>query len=277
MDNFSASNIESQADEVEALSSIYEDNWSVVDEKTRIFSLKFVGDHKQYAITLTITLPPTYPSDSPPVYEIGAPWLKANEKINLSNELENIYLKNIGDNIIFLWGEKIKEYLQNYKFCGEDIVKPQAKKQKDFAKEENLTSTPEIIHGEPIMDRKSTFQAHLAIIKRQEEIETILSILKQNKKIAHATHNIVAYRFNNTTKNILIQDCDDDGEHAAGGRLLHLLQILDVKNIIVVVSRWYGGIHLGPDRFKHINNVARTLLQNNGYINNKRQSSKKLK
>ena len=26
----------------------------------------------------------------------------------------------------------------------------------------------------------------------------------------------------------------------------------------------YGGIHLGPDRFKHINNVARVLLQHTG-------------
>jgi hypothetical protein len=25
------------------------------------------------------------------------------------------------------------------------------------------------------------------------------------------------------------------------GRLLHLLQILDVTNVVVIVSRWYGG------------------------------------
>ena len=34
--------------------------------------------------------------------------------------------------------------------------------------------------------------------------------------------------------------------------------------MMVVVSRWYGGIQLGPDRFKHINNVARVLLQSSG-------------
>lgn len=39
---------------------------------------------------------------------------------------------------------------------------------------------------------------------------------------------------------------------------------MDVLNVMVVVSRWYGGIHLGPDRFKHINNVARVLLQHTG-------------
>lgn len=35
---------------------------------------------------------------------------------------------------------------------------------------------------------------------------------------------------------------------------------------VVIVSRWYGGILLGPDRFKHINNAARSLLGSCGYI-----------
>lgn len=42
-------------------------------------------------------------------------------------------------------------------------------------------------------------------------------------------------------------------------------QILDVRNVLVVVSRWYGGILLGPDRFKHINNCARNILVEEGY------------
>lgn len=42
-------------------------------------------------------------------------------------------------------------------------------------------------------------------------------------------------------------------------------QILDVRNVMVVVSRWYGGILLGPDRFKHINNCARNILVEEGY------------
>lgn len=33
------------------------------------------------------------------------------------------------------------------------------------------------------------------------------------------------------------QDCDDDGEDAAGGRLLHLLQAADARDVVVVVSR----------------------------------------
>lgn len=77
-----------------------------------------------------------------------------------------------------------------------------------------------------------------------------------------------AYRLLDSSKGVLVQDCDDDGESAAGGRLLHLLQVcynmtsntgfipysfqstciyssmfvdeqmMDVKNAVVVVSRW---------------------------------------
>jgi putative IMPACT (imprinted ancient) family translation regulator len=42
--------------------------------------------------------------------------------------------------------------------------------------------------------------------------------------------------------------------------------VTDARNVCVVVSRWFGGIHLGPDRFKHINNAARILLEDAGVI-----------
>lgn len=68
----------------------------------------------------------------------------------------------------------------------------------------------------------------------------MLAKLKQNKKIVNATHNMLAYRIERQTAKgtSVLQDCDDDGETHAGGRMLHLLQILDQKNACVVVSRW---------------------------------------
>ena len=44
------------------------------------------------------------------------------------------------------------------------------------------------------------------------------------------------------------------------------VQIVNAENVMVVVSRWYGGIQLGPDRFKHINNCTRTILEQQGYL-----------
>lgn len=76
----------------------------------------------------------------------------------------------------------------------------------------------------------------------------------------------MAYRIFCKDRNCFLQDCDDDGEAAAGSRLLHLLQILNVRDVVVVVTRWYGGILLGPDRFKHYNNCARNLMKDAGLI-----------
>ena len=58
----------------------------------------------------------------------------------------------------------------------------------------------------------------------------------------------------------------DDGETAAGGRLLSLLELTGCMDVVVVVSRWYGGVLLGPDRFRIFNNVARKLLVECGHI-----------
>jgi putative IMPACT (imprinted ancient) family translation regulator len=52
-----------------------------------------------------------------------------------------------------------------------------------------------------------------------------LQVLYSNKKIANATHNMYAYRISRTGTKSFLQDCEDDGESQAGGRMLHLLQV----------------------------------------------------
>ncbi len=37
--------------------------------------------------------------------------------------------------------------------------------------------------------------------------------------------------------------------------------MMDVNDTLVVVTRWYGGVLLGGDRWKHINNVARNAIE----------------
>ena len=128
---------------------------------------------------------------------------------------------------------------------------------------------PQIVTGPTLEDRKSVFQGHTATVISLAEVKAVMEELKRSSKIARATHNMFAYRIQGEKSSSLLQDCDDDGEDAAGGRMLHLLQLLDVKNVLVVVSRWYGGIHLGPDRFKHINNAARQVLELAGLISDR--------
>ena len=71
----------------------------------------------------------------------------------------------------------------------------------------------------------------------------------------------------------VVQDYDDDGETAAGGRLLHVMQLMDVWNVVVVVTRWYGGIQLGPARFRLINDVGRDALVKGGFTKEKEEAS----
>ncbi|BGP00849.1 Protein IMPACT-like protein [Rhodotorula toruloides] len=124
---------------------------------------------------------------------------------------------------------------------------------------------PEILSCEPIVDRQSVFVGHAAKVNSLEEVDAVMEALLSNNKIAKATHNISAYQFT-TASGTRHADNDDDGETAAGSRLAHLLTLLDVPNVMVVVSRWYGGIHLGPDRFKLINQAARDALTDAGFL-----------
>ena len=127
------------------------------------------------------------------------------------------------------------------------------------------TSRPHvhITSGPKFTVKKSVFQAHVAEIHSSAEVQAMMYQLCQDKHIAKATHNMRAWRFTDA-RDVLVMDNDDDGEDAAGGRLAMLLDLMKVDGAMVVVSRWYGGVKLGPARFKHINNVARELLEAEG-------------
>ncbi|GAA5871037.1 hypothetical protein JCM16303_001672 [Sporobolomyces ruberrimus] len=132
---------------------------------------------------------------------------------------------------------------------------------------------PEIYSTEGLLDRKSLFVAHAARVKSMAEVDAVMSTLLANNKIAKATHNISAYHFI-AADGIKHSDNDDDGEKAAGSTLASLLEKIAVQDIIVVVSRWYGGIHLGADRFKDINQAARDALVEGGFLPESADKSK---
>ncbi|KAL4234947.1 hypothetical protein ACF0H5_006589 [Mactra antiquata] len=293
----SEENKTAQNDEIEALSSIYGDEWCAVDEQCNIYCIT-VNDGTEkpiWTICIQVHLPENYPSESPPEYQLNAPWLRGDERRNIEDSLADVYCENIGESIIYLWVEKIREHLQS-KANSEPVNTDHGSKRQvtmttevtghddDFDPSillelQNYTTDhdqepsdgiecPSISHGECVSDRRSTFQPHLAPVHHKSQIKMVMDKLYENKKIENATHNIIAYRIC-CTNNIMLQGCEDDGETHAGSRMLHLLQILEAENVLVIVSRWYGGIHLGPDRFKHINNCTRTILQKCGYIKDK--------
>ncbi|XP_013012678.1 protein IMPACT isoform X2 [Cavia porcellus] len=283
-----AGNDQRQNEEIEALSAIYGEEWCVVDDHARVFCIRIGDDkdHPKWTICLQVMLPNEYPATAPPIYQLNAPWLRGQERVNISNSLEEIYIDNIGESILYLWVEKIRDVLiRKSQLAEPGPVVEKKTEEEDIECEddlfldydpENLYRALDYDFGENQPDRRSTFQAHLAPVVCPKQVKMVLAKLYENKKIASATHNIYAYRIYCEGKQTFLQDCEDDGETAAGGRLLHLMEILNVRNVMVVVSRWYGGILLGPDRFKHINNCARNILVEKNYISSPEESSKGL-
>lgn len=126
----------------------------------------------------------------------------------------------------------------------------------------------------PVTERKSTFLARACTVKSPAQVQACLAHLCSDKRAAKATHNVSAYRIRapssaETMSDVIYQDSDDDGESAAGGRLLRLLQVMNAWDVLVVVSRWYGGVKLGPNRFNIINNVAREAVVEGGWTKSK--------
>ncbi len=114
---------------------------------------------------------------------------------------------------------------------------------------------------------KSTFIARCAAVSspgQARPVRAASSGLGQ-ERVRSATHNITAWRIRGPNQTAF-QDCNDDGETAAGGRLLHLMQLMDIWDSMVIVTRWYGGQKLGPRRFAVINQVARDAFAKAGLV-----------
>jgi putative IMPACT (imprinted ancient) family translation regulator len=58
----------------------------------------------------------------------------------------------------------------------------------------------------------------------------------------------------------------DGGEKGSGERLSRLLEALHCDNVVVVVSRWYGGVKLGSDRWRMISTVAKEAIRRGAFV-----------
>jgi putative IMPACT (imprinted ancient) family translation regulator len=79
--------------------------------------------------------------------------------------------------------------------------------------------------------------------------------LKREKRFLKATHN--SWALVSSHEGPLK---DDDGESGAGAVILRMLEREGLSDFVVVVTRWYGGVHLGGDRFAHVVTCVRALL-----------------
>ncbi|XP_056894797.1 protein IMPACT isoform X3 [Takifugu flavidus] len=203
--------LQAQIEEIEALSSIYGEEWCVIDEAARIFCIRICNGLEKPKLTacLQIILPHEYPSTSPPIYQINAAWLRGSERAKLANSLEDLYVENMGESILYLWVEKVREFLVERSQSAETVDQPEkvnmtaeedveddtqvpdirtfsdsAEESHLYAERVNDEELPPIKHGESITDRRSTFQPHLAPVVSPRQTQ-LSSRAQMNQSVSH--------------------------------------------------------------------------------------------
>ncbi|MBC2042939.1 YigZ family protein [Listeria welshimeri] len=93
-----------------------------------------------------------------------------------------------------------------------------------------------------IIIEKSRFICHIMRVTTESEAQTFIQTIKKEHR--DATHNCSAYIIG---ENDQFQKAHDDGEPSgtAGVPMLEVLKKKKLKNIVVVVTRYFGGTKLG--------------------------------
>jgi len=285
-------------DELNALSSIYEDMQlfkSSTDANTLRYQITTTlpAPHDSVSLRVLVSLPSAYPVSSPPQLQLLSQYIGA---FRVSSALFGTILRTYissdhgidwsqGSVAVFDGMENVIERCSRWytdRLTRDKVAQLQRDEDQDLddvaatardspasvvvLSEELPANLTLVAKAEPITDRKSAFVGRACEITDPTQVQLVLEHLMSDRHVARAAHPIIrAWRC--TMDGVLHQDNDDDGETAAGSRLAHLLQILEVDNVLVIVTRYFGGIHLGPDRFKHINQAARNALELGGFLN----------
>ena len=107
-----------------------------------------------------------------------------------------------------------------------------------------------------ITDRGSKYAVSGCVCTSKAEAQKAVKQLKRTKAFARATHNSWAVHLSagGPVKN-------DDGEAGAGMVILRMLERAELRDHLVVVTRWFGGVELGGDRFRRVQDAVRFYLE----------------
>lgn len=178
-------------------------------------------------ISIQLSLPSSYPTDPPNIMSVQS----GPEKSAIEDILHSIF---IPDQVcLFDFIESIRDTFEQEE---DDPAVADGDQGPDTSTVESLSKedlTKEIFShwtsGSTLVDRKSVFIGFATEAHSLDQVNDMLSLLKKDKHISKATHNMVAYRIKGDN-GVVISDNDDDGETAAGGRLQHLLEVLYLSN-----------------------------------------------
>lgn len=109
--------------------------------------------------------------------------------------------------------------------------------------------------GVILKDRGSRYAVSGCPVSDRAAVDQALAALSRKKPYTKATHNSWAVCFSDAGP-----AKSDDGEAGAGDVILRMMARAELENHVIVVTRWYGGKHLGGDRFRHIQSCVRAYL-----------------
>ena len=104
-------------------------------------------------------------------------------------------------------------------------------------------------------EKKSKFIGYIKPINTKLEAEEFIEMIK--RKHPDATHNCSAYRVIDNGQEYFKVDDDGEPSGTAGKPMGDILTYMEVENLVVVVTRYFGGIKLGAGGL--IRNYAKTV------------------
>ena len=91
-------------------------------------------------------------------------------------------------------------------------------------------------------EKKSKFLAKTYYVNGEEEVSNILEAVR--KKYYDARHNCYAYKIGKNGDNIKLSD-DGEPSQTAGRPIMDIIDGRNIFNILIVVTRYFGGVKLG--------------------------------
>ncbi|KAL1839389.1 hypothetical protein VTJ49DRAFT_1591 [Mycothermus thermophilus] len=120
------------------------------------------------------------------------------------------------------------------------------------------TETPTWAVSPPITLKDSTFIARAIRLTTPSQRKPLMhSLLSSIPSLQSATHNAWAYRIAPPPNSASLphargvrEEAFDDGETGCGDLILRVMREVGAVDTLVVLTRWFGGTMLGPDRWR---------------------------
>ncbi|KAI0129435.1 hypothetical protein BJ170DRAFT_578838 [Xylariales sp. AK1849] len=116
----------------------------------------------------------------------------------------------------------------------------------------------------PVSLKQSTFIVRATHITEAKQRQASLqSLFNAIPNLNTASHNAWAYRVKKPDmfgSHTIKEESFDDGETGCGDFMLKIMRETNAVGTLVVMTRWYGGIMLGPDRWRIMRNCLKEAL-----------------